>query len=225
MSIKFRSLSTVWLPLTLVCIYLVVVLLLKDIFPSSEEIMSSFANLFQKYGYEIVFFGALLEAALLIDFLVPGASVVLAGAYFASLGVLSYPIFLIVSSIGFFLGFLADYLIGFYGWSDILTKLGLGSQIQATKKEVEKWGGKSFFIGYIHPDSASFFALASGIIKMNLKTFVTYNFLAGTLWLLFWTGLVYIFGPQIEKLFASHLILILLSVPAIAVLYKILKRS
>ncbi len=61
---------------------------LKDVFPSGQEIYENFYNLFAKYGYEIVFIGAFLESALFISLLVPGTSIVLAGAYFSSIGVI-----------------------------------------------------------------------------------------------------------------------------------------
>lgn len=207
--------ASLWLPILLVVVYLVASFLLKDILPSTSEIVSGLGRYFAKYGYQIVFVGAFLEGALLIDFLVPGASVVLAGAYFSSLGVLSYPVFLMVSFIGFSSGFFLDYLVGFYGWSDILTKLGLGSQVRKAQEKIKKIGGKAFFLGYIHPDLATIFAVAAGIAKLDIKQFLVYNFLAGAFWLIFWTGLVYIFGPEVQKIFEDHTLLVILFVPVL----------
>lgn len=186
--------------------------------------MEDFTRIFAKFGYQIIFIGAFLEAALLIDFLVPGGSVVLAGAYFASQGVLSYPVFLLVSAAGFILGFLLDYLIGFYGWSDILRRFGLGEQLDKIEEKIHRLGGKAFFVGYIHPDLASLFAVAAGIIKMPIRYFILYNFLAGFLWLLIWTGAVYIFGTQFSELFEDHRFLGVLLIPLIVVVFTILKK-
>lgn len=211
------------LPTAIIIIYLVAIFFLRDLLPSSHEIMTGFERLFAKYGYELVFIGAFLEAALLINFLVPGASVVLVGAYFASQGVISYPVFLLVAIAGFFCGFLVDYLIGYYGWADILGKMGMGKYVEMAKKKLLSAGGKSFFLGYFHPDVATIFAIAAGITKMDLREFIFYSFAAGTVWLLFWTGLVYIFGDQIRSIFENRiwmLLILVLFVPAIISSFK-----
>ncbi|MBI3485515.1 DedA family protein [Candidatus Daviesbacteria bacterium] len=211
------------LSLMLIVAYILMVFLLKDILPSSEEILNSFSKVFTRFGYEIVFFGAFLEAALIIDLLAPGTSVVLAGAFFAGQGLLSYPIFLAVAAAGFFLGYLLDYLVGFYGLSDILVKFGFGNQLQKVHNQVEKWGGKAFFIGYFHPDTATIFAVAAGIVKMDIKEFIVFNFLAGFLWLSFWTGLVYLFGSYFKQFFDNDLLWIVFLLPLVLLSLNIIK--
>ncbi len=227
MKVKFNwsILTSIWLPLTLLGVYLIMAYLLKDALPSSEEILHSFTKLFAKYGYEIIFVGAFLEAALIIDLFVPGTSVVLAGAYFSSIGVMSYPIFLIVAATGFFLGYLLDYLVGYLGFSDILAKFGLASQLNKIHNQVETMGGKAFFIGYFHPDAATLFAVAAGIVKMPLKEFALYNLLAGSLWLIFWTGLVYFFGSQFQQLFDNDLVWLLLLIPIIFIIISLVRKQ
>lgn len=222
--IDWSLLSSFWLPLLLIGVYLGVTLLLKDTLPSTDVILQHFEVLFGRYGYEIIFFGAFLEAALIIDLFVPGSSVVLAGAYFASRGVISYPIFLIVSAVGFFLGFLLDYLIGYYGWSDVLRKIGLGKQLQIAEKKVERMQGRAFFIGYFHPDSASLFAVAAGIIKMKFETFALYSWIAGSLWLIFWTGLVFVLGSQMEKVFDNQLLIIGFLLTVMVGMFALMKK-
>lgn len=222
-----KRVSSLWLPVLLITIYLVLVYLLKDVLPSPDEIVNNFAKLFAKYGYEIVFFGAFLEAALMIGLLVPGSSVVLIGAYFASTGLLSYPVFLLVSAMGFFLGFFLDYLIGFYGWSAILDRFGWGNRLNNVRSRVERLGGKSFFLGYAHPASASIFALTSGIIKMEIGHFTLYSLLAGSVWLVFWTGLVYVLGTATQAFFensAIYIIFVLLTLIFIASMFNFKKN-
>lgn len=220
-----KKLTSLWLPLLLIVIYLVAIYFLKDVFPSGEEIYQNFYRFFEKYGYEIVFIGAFLEAALIISFFVPGVSAVLAGAYFASIGVISYPIFLVVAALGFFLGFLLDYLIGYFGFSDILRRFGLSSELNIVHKKVENLGGKSFFIGFIHPDTASFFAIAAGIVRMNIRVFILYSFLAGSLWLVFWTALVFFFGKQFERALDQDWLWLVVLIPLIIWMIRIFRAK
>jgi len=220
----WERLADSWLPLALVVVYLLSIFLLKDIFPASGEIISGFSRLFDKYGYELIFFGAFLEAALIIDLFVPGVSVIILGAYFASIGVISYPIFLVISIAGFTLGYFLDYLIGFYGWSDILRRFGFSKELDMAKSRVQQLGGKSFFLGYIHPDTASVFALAAGTVRMPIKYFLFYNFLAGSLWLIFWTGLVFVIGQRVEDILNNHFLHVVLAIVLVGLLYRIFKK-
>ncbi len=217
-------LVSTWLPSTLLLVYVAFTLFLRDVLPSTDEIVHGFTHLFSKFGYEIIFVGAFLEAALIIDFFVPGSSIVLVGAYFASTGLLSYPIFFVVSLAGFTLGYSMDYLLGYYGWSDILTKFGMKGQLDKARARLKRMGGKSFFIGYFHPDLASFFAMAAGVVKMDIKEFLVYNFLAGSVWLLFWTGLVYLFGESIGEAISQNSWIVLLLFPVFAVVVYVINK-
>lgn len=213
-----RRLANFWLPITLVIVYTLTVFLLRDVLPSADDITSNFTQFFAKYGYEIVFVGAFLEGALIIDLLIPGGSVVLAGAYFSSIGLLSYPVFLLVSVAGFSLGFFLDYLVGYYGWSDVLKRIGLGRQLDKAKEKVKRWEGRSFLLGYIHPDSATLVAVSAGMIKMDIKRFTVYNILATFIWVSVWTGLVYLFGPVIASFFEgsfAYIIVIMLIISVV----------
>lgn len=202
---RLDQLPSLWLPLALIIVYILVSLLIRNVLPSLEEILDGFTNLFAKYGYEIVFIGAFLEAALLVDLFIPGGSIVLVGAYFSSTGLLSYPLFLAVTTLGFFLGFTLDFLLGYFGWSDILEKFGLGKQLEQARVRIKKWEGKAFLLGYIHPDSASLIAAAAGTIRMDIRRFTIYNLFASLVWLLIWTGLVYLFGQTIVRLFEGQI--------------------
>ncbi len=211
-------LPSLWLPITLIVVYILVAYLTRDILPSSEEIATNFARLFARYGYEIVLVGAFLEGALIIDMFVPGGSIVLVGAYFSSIGVISYPIFLLSSVTGFAAGFFLDFLVGYYGWSDVLDRVGLGKQLSLAREKVKKHEGKAFILGYIHPDSSTIVAAAAGAIKMDIGRFALYNVLATFIWVSVWTGLVYLFGPVIQKAFEgkiAYIAVILLVIAAI----------
>lgn len=220
---NFEQVSSLWLPIFLVVVYFIAFYFLKDILPTTSEVLNGFGQLFAKYGYELIFFGAFLEGALLIDWLVPGSSVVLAGSMFSRLGYLSYPILYLVASVGFFLGYFLDYLIGYYGWSDIVRKIGFSDQLDNARQKLIKHRGKAFLIGYFHPDTASLFALAAGMTKMGLREYLSHSLVATLFWVFVWTGLVFLFGYQIESLLENNTLIILLFVPILFIFLKIIK--
>lgn len=184
-------------PLTVLIIYIAILVILRGTLPPANEIISHLESLYSRFGYEIIFLGAFLEGALIIDLFVPGSSIVLFGAIFSRTGQIQFPFYLISAIAGFTLGFFMDYLLGYYGWSDIFNKLGLGNELERAKKKVTEFGGKAFLIGYFHPDVATVFATAAGIIRLPVKEFFLYNFLAGFFWLFFWSTLAYFIGDEL----------------------------
>ena len=82
-------------PLIFLGLYIVILVFLYGALPSPDEIVDHLQNLYGRFGYEIIFLGALLEGALLIDLFVPGASIVIFGAVFARTGVIEFPLYLL----------------------------------------------------------------------------------------------------------------------------------
>jgi membrane-associated protein len=212
--------SSLLAPIILLIIYIAILTIVKGSLPPADQIIANLESLYSKYGYEIIFIGAFLEGALIIDLFVPGSSIVLFGAVFASTGAIQFPLYLLSAFCGFTLGFFVDYLLGYYGWSGVLVSLGLGKELEKAKTKMRQMGGRAFFLGYFHPDVASLFATAAGIIKLDLKEFFLYNFLAGSVWLLLWSSLAYFVGEAfIETLRKSFLV----SVVVVVLVWLIVK--
>lgn len=200
---NFRELvlsSSFLAPLVLITVYVAILIAIRGAVPPSNEILAHLEGLYSRYGYEIIFLGAFLEGALVIDLFIPGASIVLFGAVLSRTGVIEFPLYILSAFAGFSLGFLLDYLIGYLGFSSILTKLGLGKELDRAKLRVKKIGGRAFLLGYFHPDVATVFVTAAGVIKLDIKEFLFYNLIAGSFWLLFWSSIAYYLGESLIDL-------------------------
>jgi membrane protein DedA with SNARE-associated domain len=205
--------------------YIAILVFLYGALPSADEIIGHLEDLYGRFGYEIIFLGAFLEGALLIDLFVPGISIVLFGAVFSKTGIIDFPMYLITAFLGFSLGFLVDYLIGYFGLSGIMTKLGMGQELEKAKGKLRKVGGRAFLLGYFHPDVATLFVTAAGAIKLPLKEFFVYNFIAGFFWLTFWSGIAYFAGEGLIELIRGYFLATLIASVIIWVVVRaILKR-
>jgi len=77
-------------------------------------------DLFQDYGYFVIFFGTALENMLFLGVLIPGIFVILLAGVSAYEGLISFPIAFAVGVAGTSLGDTASYLAGRYGWKRAL---------------------------------------------------------------------------------------------------------
>jgi membrane protein DedA with SNARE-associated domain len=212
------------LPTISLIIYIGLAVYLKMVLPPGTDLYELSADFFRTYGYYLVFVGALLEAALVIDLLVPGASIILAAAFFTSQGVLSYPLFFILAFCGAFLGFLFDYLVGYYSGFKLLNWLGLSEQLNTIEQRVKKWGLRAFLLGYIHPDLGSLYAVSAGALRLDLKLFLFYSGVSIAFWGLFWSLPIYLFGDFIKIYFKQYTAVAIILIIIVIFLPKIVNK-
>src|SRR5688572_22099046 len=77
----------------------------------------SVQELFEEYGYWVVFFGTLSENTLLVGLIVPGAIVVILAGIAAHDGTVSIPLSIVLGIAGTILGDTISYFMGRFGWS------------------------------------------------------------------------------------------------------------
>ena len=222
--ILFPKIKPFILPAISLIIYIGLALYLRTVLPPGTDLYELSAEFFRTYGYYLVFVGALLEAALIIDLLVPGASIILAAAFFTSQGVLSYPLFFILAFVGAFLGFLIDYFIGYYSGFKLLNWLGMSEQLNTIEQRVKKWGLRAFLLGYIHPDLGSLYAVSAGALRLDFKLFLFYSSVSIAFWGLFWSLPIYLFGDFIKIYFKQYTAIAIILIIIVIFLPKIINK-
>src|SRR3972149_1084599 len=86
----------------------------------AEQIAEITRNLFESYGYWVVFFGTLLENTLFRGLLVPGVLVIFLAGLEAEEGALALPLVLAVGVAGTVLGDTISYTLGRLFWRRLL---------------------------------------------------------------------------------------------------------
>lgn len=196
------------LPLILLISYLILVFAVKGVMPSGEEIINTFALLYQKYGYEIIFLSALLESLIVVNLLVPGQIGMALGAIFARTGQTQLPMVIFFVVLGSVLGYLINYTLGFFGFSDILKKFGLGDYIKVTQKQLDKFGKRGLILSFIHVTIASFSSFTAGTIKFNFLLFFLITLFSTIVWMSIWAILIYALGEVFLEVFKKYSFLI-----------------
>ncbi len=149
--------------------------------------LDSLAELYDTYGYLIVFLGALFENTALLGLLLPGGTLALLGAFYAYQGTLNIVWVILFAWIGTVLGYNADYLIGRLllsrlagRWSAswLGQKLRLAGRLRLARMFLAKHGGKAILLSHVVGHVRSFVALSAGATHMRYRRFLSYELVA-----------------------------------------------
>jgi membrane protein DedA with SNARE-associated domain len=202
--------SDLLLPLLLLITYIVFLVLIRGVIPTGDELVDAFASLYQKYGYEIIFFSAFLESLVLVNFFVPGQIGMALGVIFAKTGQTEFPLVVLFVSLGSLLGFIIDFILGYFGFSDIFNKLGYGYLLKKGREQLIKFGKRGLALSFVHITIAAFSSLSAGTLKMNWFTFALIASISTLFWVTVWSIVIYLLGDVILLVFRRYTFLILL---------------
>lgn len=211
------------LPLILVIVYLIFIIIVRGYAPTTEELINTFAQVYSKYGYEIIFLSALLESLVLVNFFVPGIVGMAMGAIFASTGQTQLTHVILTASMGASIGYSIDYLLGYFGFSDLLKKLGYSNFLSTAKEKLRSLGDRGLILGFIYPASGSLMSLTAGTTKMTFLKFLLVMVLSVFCWFSLWGILFYSFGEMMLRLITRYSFLILLLIIVLIILSRFFK--
>ncbi|QQG43028.1 MAG: VTT domain-containing protein [Candidatus Daviesbacteria bacterium] len=201
------------LPVLLIIFYIFALFLFQGSPLSPQEIVNHFAQIYDRYGYELIFTGAFLEGLVIVNFFIPGVTIVILGVVFAKAGQVDLTLAILFASLGFLAGFIIDYLMGYFGFAQAINKFGISPALQKAKTHLEKKDRlRSFALAFIHPDIGSFVALAAGTIKMNFFHFFWLCTLSTVAWMSIWGLLVYAFGQVFLTVLTRYTVILLIIV-------------
>lgn len=154
------------------------------------------------YGYVIVALFLVIEGA---GVPVPGETALVTAAALAGRGTLSIIGVVIAGCIGTIMGGHAGYWIGAYGGTAFVSRhgrwVGLGSKhLDRTRQFFDSHGAKTVLLGRFVAVVRSFVGIFAGITNMPMRVFATYNALGGSLWVVTFSALGYVFGRNLPRL-------------------------
>ncbi len=170
------------------------------------EQLSGFYN---RYGYWIVFLGALTENTALLGLVLPGGTLALLGAFYARQGTLHLGWVIVLATLGTVLGYHIDYLFGRYLLAPMMTRwkairpsgrLRLAARLRLARRILTKHGGKAILLSHTMGHLRSFVAMSTGITHMNYRRFLAFEVLAALLWNTAYCFIGYFIAVEIDQL-------------------------
>jgi membrane protein DedA with SNARE-associated domain len=169
-----------------------------EIFRSYSSLLrwvaDSLQDLFEDYGYWVVFFGTLSENTLLVGLIVPGALVVILAGIAAHDGSISVPLSIVLGICGTIIGDTLSYFMGRYGWSRF-GHVRMLSELSDKVREPLMRRGVWFvmfyhFAGYTRVIGPT----AAGLLRMPYRRWALADYSGAVLWIFAYFGIGYLLG-------------------------------
>jgi membrane-associated protein len=163
--------------------------------PPSDELVRLASSYMARYGYSLVFIGAFFEATPVVNFYLPGSTIVILAVALSRQGTLNVFGVLAVATIAFMLSYAVDYASGRYGWYVLMLRFGLGPSLDRTRVRLERHGIRWLWIAYVHPNIGALAATGCGILRLPFGRFACISAAALVCWDAAW-GAIAFYGSR-----------------------------
>ena len=182
-------------------------------------------------GYLLLFAAVFAESLGFVGVFVPGTAVVVLAGFLAEAWGGPYNIFafLLLTTLGAFLGSATTYLLGRYYGPPLFSEKNFYLKrryLERTQEYFEAHGGSSVFTGQFTGPLRSFIPLVAGMAEMGYGRFFIWTFVASVAWSAAHLGLGYFFGTSWEavQLWGTRLSLFIILIAIIVFLNWLLGR-
>jgi membrane protein DedA with SNARE-associated domain len=174
-----------------------------------QNLINVLRDLYDQYGYLIVFLGALGENTALLGLVLPGGTLALLGAFYARQGTLNLAWVIFFAWIGTVIGYHVDYLIGRFalgkimgrwGQSPLGRRLRLAARLRLARRLIARYGGRAILVSHVVGHIRSFVALSAGATHMPYRRFLSFELVAALVWNIGFSVLGYLAGTEYERL-------------------------
>ncbi|AIQ50571.1 DedA family protein [Paenibacillus sp. FSL R7-0331] len=192
------------------------------------EMLKWIQELFAAYGYNVLFFGLLLE---FIALPFPGETTMAFAGFLSYTGRLDFLTLVVVAFAGTTVGMTITYFIGLKAGLPFIQRYGKWflfspAKLEKTQHWFERYGSFLISIGYFIPGVRHFTGYFAGIIALPFRKFALYAYGGALVWVIIFLGIGKVFGPQwmgIFHLFEVYALWIVSGVAALAALIAVFR--
>ncbi|MDF9851321.1 membrane protein DedA with SNARE-associated domain [Paenibacillus sp. PastM-3] len=192
------------------------------------EMLKWIQELFANYGYNVLFFGLLLEFVALPF---PGETTMAFAGFLSYTGRLDFLTLVVVAFAGTTAGMTITYFIGLKAGLPFIQRYGKWflfspAKLEKTQRWFERYGSFLISIGYFIPGVRHFTGYFAGIIALPFRKFALYAYGGALIWVILFLGIGKVFGPQwtgIFHLFELYALWIVSGAAALAVLIVLIR--
>lgn len=162
-----------------------------------DEYLNQIVSTYGMLTYAILFAIVFAETGLVVTPFLPGDSLLFAAGAVASLGSLNVWFLVMLLAIAAIMGDTVNYWIGHFFGKKIVDNPRIPvnqEHITKTEQFFKKYGGKTIIIARFVPIVRTFAPFVAGIGSMEYRTFILFNIIGGTMWVVLFTVAGYLFG-------------------------------
>lgn len=150
--------------------------------PSSTALVDLARKSLNQHGYPIVFAAAFIEAIPPVNLYFPGSVVIVVSVAHSRSGALNPFLVLGLIEFAFILCYSLNYFVGRFGFQWFLIWCGLGPAIERSKQRISQHGMLWLILSCWHPNFGAIASVASGVISVPFRRFLSNMTLAVLLW-------------------------------------------
>jgi membrane-associated protein len=191
-------------------------------------------QIIHKGGFYLILFVVFAETGLFFGFFLPGDYLLFLAGMFVATGKLDIGILTMILGLIFaaFAGNLVGYWFG-YRTGPLLYKRNdtfffKKKYLKAAEAFYRKQGGFALILGRFVPIVRTFAPIFAGVVKLDYKKFILFNFLGAVLWITSLTLIGYFLGRQFEHEIEKYLIYIIIGfivITTIPLIIAFLRRN
>jgi len=155
-----------------------------------------FIEIYQSWGYWIIFLVSALESLAVVGLLMPGTTITVIFGLLASEHLFNIWWLMLLAFAGAVIGDGVSYWLGSRGLKYFKDEVRIlkASQFELGKKFFEKYGSKSIFLGRFIGPLRPLIPFIAGLMHMRFRTFFFWNVTSAILWSIFYVLVGYFFG-------------------------------
>jgi membrane-associated protein len=191
-------------------------------------------SIIQYGGFGLLLFVIFAETGLFVGFFLPGDNLVFIAGLLCStkpqIMNVSFPVLILSMIAAAVLGNMFGYWFGKKAGENLYSRKNSfffrQSHVTTTKAYYEKHGGKTLILGRFLPIIRTFAPILAGVIRIDFKTFMLYNIVGATAWIISIGGIAYYLGkkfPAVEN-YLGYIFIGLIILTAIPILITWLKN-
>lgn len=180
--------------------------------PPEETLVRIAQDLFERYGVGIVLAAAILEGLFLVGWYLPGTLVIMLAFILAGQDAPRVAFIAALAITGLYFAYLINFFVGKHGWYRLLVVFGMRRALEQGQQRLTKYGLNAIFLTFWQLNLASVTSTAAGILQFPFARFSGYALAATTLWMIFWSSLIFLLGPAAMELVGLRFILALIVV-------------
>jgi membrane protein DedA with SNARE-associated domain len=166
-------------------------------------VLADLAPVLDQYGYLAV--AGFITAE---DFGVPapGETILIAAAVYAGAGRLNIWLVVVLGIVGAVVGDNIGYAIGAYGGRRLVTKWGkyvliTDERLDKAERFFERHGGKVVVVARFIEGLRQVNGIVAGISSMTWRSFLVFNLIGATIWVVTWASIGYLAGNHITAIY------------------------
>jgi membrane protein DedA with SNARE-associated domain len=160
----------------------------------SEWLIGKTEDLFEDYGYYVVFLGVLAENSMFLGLLVPGAIILILAGLSAENGSINLWLVVGLALTATVIGDTISYLVGRLGWARFMEKGAMGRALERVREPVES-NSAWIILGYHFAGYSRVVGpVAAGLFQIPYRRWAPLDYAGGALWVITFTTVGVILG-------------------------------